>query len=145
MPWEYLDDGVTSDVTFRATGPDLGALFTAAAEATTAAMIADAATTVRPLVAIPLVVTAPAPDLLLLRFLDELIFHKDARGLVLRATDVTVAGDDAAGWTARATLRGEAIDPARHTLAADVKAVTLYGLRVEPTPAGWRAEATLDV
>ena len=145
MPWEFLDDGVTSDVTFRATGPDLDALFTAAAEATTTAMIEEAATTVRPTIEVPVAVTAPALDLLLMRFLDELLFYKDARGLVLRAESVAVRGDDAAGWTAHATLRGEPIDPTRHALAADVKAVTLYGLRVAPAATGWQAEVTLDV
>ena len=145
MPWEFLENGVTSDVTFRASGRDLGEVFTAAAEATATAMIEDAATVVRPTVAIPVAVTAPALDLLLLRFLDELIFHKDARALILRAEDVRIQGDDTGGWSLHAMLRGEPINPTRHALAADVKAVTLYGLRVERSDTEWQAEVTLDV
>ena len=39
----------------------------------------------------------------------------------------------------RAELEGERIDPARHEQVADVKAVTLHGLRVERTEVGWQA------
>jgi SHS2 domain-containing protein len=40
---------------------------------------------------------------------------------------------------------GERIDRQRHVLVADVKAVTLQGLRVEHTGARWEAQVTLDV
>jgi len=145
MPWEYIEDGVTSDVTFRASGRDLAELFTAAAEATASAMVEDAATSVAAVRTVPVTARAPGLDLLLLRFLEEQIFEKDAHGLILRAGDVGVEGNDDEGWRLRATLVGEPIDPARHALAGDVKAVTLYGLRVERDGAVWRAEVTLDV
>ena len=143
MPYEYLEESVTSDVTFRAWGHDLNELFMAAADATTNVMV-QPLDAVRPLRAIPVSVTADALDLLLLRFLEELIYRKDVEGLLLRAADVHVE-HGASGAHATAELRGEPLDPARHDLRADVKAVTLYGLRVEPTPAGWEAEVTLDV
>jgi len=145
MPWRFLDDGVTSDLTIVATGRDLDELFAAAAEAVTTAMIEDAATTIAARVTLAAVVTAPALDLLLVRFLDELVFHKDARGLILSAERVHVEGDEARGFTVRAELAGEPIDPAKHALGADVKAATLYGLRVERGAGGWEAEVTLDV
>jgi SHS2 domain-containing protein len=56
-----------------------------------------------------------------------------------------VDGDDTHGFTARADLAGEPIDPAKHALGADVKAATLYGLRVERRGDEWEAEVTLDV
>ncbi len=145
MPWEYLEDGVTSDVTFRASGGDLAQLFAAAAEATASAMVENAASTVAHVRTVPVAARAPGLDLLLLRFLDELIFEKDAHGLILLADDVRVDGDDVQGWTLEGTLVGEPIDAARHALADDVKAVTLYGLHVERAGAGWRAQVTLDV
>jgi SHS2 domain-containing protein len=143
VPYEYLADGVTSDVTFRATGPDLDALFAAAADATTNLMVRRL-DSIAPAVSIPVTVRADALDLLLLRFLEELVFHKDAERLLLRATDVHVARDDG-GHRACATLLGETIDPAKHELAADVKAVTLHGLLVRHAGTQWRAEVTLDV
>jgi SHS2 domain-containing protein len=44
-----------------------------------------------------------------------------------------------------AEARGEPLDPARHRLLADVKAVTLHRLRVERTVRGWEASVVLDI
>jgi SHS2 domain-containing protein len=49
------------------------------------------------------------------------------------------------GYALQAELVGEPIDPHRHELLADVKAVTLHGLCVERVDSAWRAEVTLDV
>jgi SHS2 domain-containing protein len=143
VPYEYLEDSVTSDITLRAWGQDLDALFTAAADATTNAMV-EALESISPTVTQPAFVTAEELDLLLLRLLEEIIFHKDADGLILRATDVHVEAVNH-GHQVHAQLRGEPIDPHKHELLADVKAVTVYGLRVEQTDAGWQAQVTLDV
>lgn len=143
MPYEYLAEVATSDVAFRATGPDLDALFTAAADATANLMVRSLAS-IAPAVSIPVAVHADALDLLLLRFLEELVFHKDAERLLLRATDVRVEREDR-GYRARATLVGETIDPDRHELQADVKAVTLHGLAVQRVGPEWHANVTLDV
>jgi len=145
MPYEWVEDGVTSDATFRAFGTDLDELFTAAADATTGLMVAEPET-LAPAVTVPVTVTAPSLDLLLLRFLEELVFEKDAHHLLLRATAVRVqaAGSDGEA-RAEALLRGETIDPSKHALATDVKAVTLHGLRVERAGDHWEAQVTLDV
>jgi len=143
MPYEYLEDGVTSDVTFRAWGGDLDELFTAAADATANLMVGSL-DSIEPRVTVPVTMNAEALDLLLMRFLDELVFHKDAARLLLRATAVHVASGDH-GHTVHAELKGETIDPSKHELAADVKAVTLHGLEVTHGTAGWHAHVTLDV
>ncbi len=143
MPYEYLEDSVTSDVTFRAWGRDLDELFTAAADATLNVMVA-ALDTVAPVVTVVASVDAEALDLLLMRLLDELIFHKDAEALLLRAASVHVERRDHM-FHAGGQFRGEKLDPNKHQLVADVKAVTLHGLRVEQTPSGWEAQVTLDV
>lgn len=64
--------------------------------------------------------------------------------MLLRPAVVRAQGGDASGRVS-AELAGEPIDPGRHELVADVKAVTLYDLRVEQTPEGWRARVTLDI
>jgi SHS2 domain-containing protein len=143
MAYEYLEHGVTSDVTFRAWGNDLDALFTAAADATTNVMV-GALDSVAPAVSRPLSLSAEALDLLLMHFLDEIVFYKDAESLFLRASEVHVT-QAADGFHLRAMLKGEAIDPAKHDLAGDVKGVTLHGLRVARSEEGWQAEVTLDV
>ena len=37
------------------------------------------------------------------------------------------------------------MDPKRHELDAEVKAVTYHGLRVEPPAEGWLAEVIVDI
>lgn len=143
MPFTYVEDAVTSDVTFHAWGPTPDALFAAAIDATTAAMVIDLAS-VAARVEREVAVTAAALDLLLVRLLEEVIFLKDTERLLLRAARVHVETEDTPPRAA-ATLVGEPIDAARHALVTDVKAVTYYGLRVERRGAVWHAEVTLDV
>ena len=141
MPYEFLDDGVTSDVTFHAWGGSLEELFAAAADATLEVMVRPVES-VRALETRSVSVEADELDLLLKRFLDELVYRKDVEELLLRATEVHV---DVAHGRVQAVLAGERIDPERHQLVADVKGVTLHDLRVERTEAGWDARVTLDV
>ena len=141
MPYEFVDDGVTSDVTFHAWAEGLDQLFVAAADATLNVMV-RALDSVRAVETRTASLEADALDLLLRRFLDELIYRKDVEELLLRATRVAV---DAAQPRLDAVLAGERIDPERHELLADVKAVTFHDLRVERTATGWDAHVTLDV
>lgn len=143
MPFEYLEEAVTSDVTFHAWAASLDDLFAAAVDATTRVMVEDLAT-VRPVERRPVAVHADALDLLLLRLLDEIVFLKDTESLLLRADRVHV-DLDRRPFSADAMLAGEPIDRVRHELLADVKAVTLYGLRIERLGAAWHAHVTLDV
>ncbi|MBX3026132.1 archease [bacterium] len=142
MPFAWLEDAVTSDVTFRAWGPTLDAVFAAAVEATTAAMVADLGS-VRAVERRSVALAAASLDLLLVRLLDEVIFLKDTASLLLRPERVTV--DAGASPRLAAVLVGEVIDPTRHALITDVKAVTWYGLRVERIGDAWEAQVTLDV
>jgi SHS2 domain-containing protein len=143
MPYEFLEDSVTSDVTFRAWGARLADAFVAAAEATTNVMVGSLEA-IRPRVRVPVAVRAESLDLLLFRFLGEIVFRKDAAGLLLRPEHLRIEERDGQyGLTGE--LCGEALDPARHELLADVKAVTLHGLRVSRVAAGWEVQVTLDV
>jgi SHS2 domain-containing protein len=91
----------------------------------------------------PLALAEPDLELLLLRFLNELVFLRDARGLLLRARELHIETNGEARLAGE--LRGEPIDRARHHLETDVKAATAHGLRVERAGRGWRASVTLDV
>jgi SHS2 domain-containing protein len=83
-------------------------------------------------------------DLLLLQFLQEFVYYKDAEQLFLRVQELTISRD-AAGFTLQGRAAGERIDPAKHELEADVKGVTLHRLQVVPTAEGWEATVVLDV
>ena len=73
------------------------------------------------------------------------MYFKDAEGLLLRVPEVRISGGDGGAFVLEAEARGEPLDPARHRLQVDVKAVTLHRLRVERTERGWEAFVVLDV
>jgi SHS2 domain-containing protein len=136
-------EGATSDLAFVATGATRADVFHAAAEALCAATV-ERPDDVAPKVVRTLALRDDDVELLLLAFLNELIYLRDAEGLVLRPLRVSWrdAGD---GFELRAELAGEPLDRARHALASEVKAATAHGLAVRPTPEGWQAQVTLDI
>ena len=89
-------------------------------------------------------VSHAALDLLLYRFLQELIYLKDAKGLFLRPDSITVRQVDAE-WVIETSLVGEKLDPARHRSSVDVKAATFNELQLEKRGAGWYARFVLDI
>ena len=140
--FEFVE-GATSDVSFEARGETLPALFAAAADALLAATLANPEA-VAAKHAEPIALSEPDLELLLLRFLNELVFLRDARGLLLRPRRLAIEAPGEAHL--HGELAGEPIDRARHRLEGDVKAATAHGLAVVREPGGgWRATVTLDV
>jgi SHS2 domain-containing protein len=143
MPYRYLEDIAIADVAFEASGKTLEELFAAAADALTNVMVEELET-IRGRVTMEVALEREEEDLLLFDFLNELVFQKDARRLLLRVASLAVNHQDGL-FSLRALLSGEVIDPARHRLNVDVKAVTLHLFRVEETEAGWKATVVLDI
>jgi SHS2 domain-containing protein len=140
--FEFVDR-VTSDLAFVARGSCLEDVFAASAEALLAATVEDPGT-VEAREHRALSLEEPAIDLLLLRFLNELIYWRDAEQLLLRPESLRITRNGAARLEAR--LAGERIDRRRHCLEGEVKAATAHGLRVRTGgQGGWEAEVTLDV
>mgnify|MGYP001086397226 CR=1 FL=1 len=137
-------EGLTrADLAFRAEEAELEELFRTAWRATLRVMLPDPST-LRPEVERSIRLSNAALDLLLFDFLNELLYIKDAEGLLLDLGRLRVGGA-AGGYLLEAEACGQAADPARHELGADVKAVTLHRLAVERTPRGWQATVVLDV
>jgi len=145
--FEFLD-AVTSDVAFAARGRSLESAFAAAAEALLATTT-ESPEAVRPRTRVEVRLAAPDLELLLLAFLNELVYRRDAEDLLLRVESLGVSQNPEAGseerWQLEAVLAGEALDPERHGRLCDVKACTVHGLRVAQHAAGWEVRATLDV
>jgi SHS2 domain-containing protein len=143
MPYRFLEDIAIADVAFEASGKSREELFVAAADALMNVMVADL-TTIRTVEKVEFRLENEALDMLLFNFLGELIFYKDARLLLLRVTSVRFSRSGAL-FVLNAGTYGELLDPARHPLIVDVKAVTLHRFKVEKTEDGWRAEVVLDI
>jgi SHS2 domain-containing protein len=139
-----LLEGLTrADVAFRAEEKDLEELFRTAWRATLELMLPDPSR-LRARERRRIRLANPAVDLLLFDFLGELLYYKDAAGLLLDLESLAVR-EGPSGYSLEAEAAGEAPDPARHALGVDVKAVTLHQLAVERSPGGWQATVVVDV
>ena len=76
----------------------------------------------------------------------EQLFVDAARGLfsMVVADLETVRATEERQWTL-ATALGESVDPARHALEHEVKAITYHALRVERLGDEWLAEVIVDI
>ena len=141
MPFEYRGDIGHSDVAFDASGKTMEEVFQEAAKATLQVMVEDISS-VKQVEKVEVRLDEDSSEMLLFDFLNELIFYKDAKRLLLLPTAVKISNE---GRHLEATLQGEQIDPSRHPLDTDVKAVTMLRFALEQVPEGWRATVVLDV
>ena len=82
----------------------------------------------------------PQPELLLLDWLDELLYRFEVHRRVYAAFEVHL--DDSG---LRGIARGEPLDPRRHSLQHEVKAITYHELRVWEEGGRWRARVIVDI
>jgi SHS2 domain-containing protein len=143
MPHHYLEEIGTADIAFEATGCDLPELFAAAADATMNVMI-DNLDAIESRETRQIELSSDKIDMLLFDFLQELIYFKDARRLLLRARETQIDHKDEE-YLLKAKVAGEQLDDTRHQQRADVKAVTLHGFSVQKHDSGWRARVLLDI
>jgi protein archease len=129
----------TADVGIHAWGPTEATVFEQAALALFS-LLCDPAT-VEPREAVGLEAEAPMHDLLLVAWLNELLYRFEADGLVFHSFAIDVLG----ARTLSGTAFGEPLDLARHAAHAGVKAVTYHGLALRRTGKAWEATVVLDV
>ena len=132
----------TADVLFEAEGKSLDELFEAAGLATeeTQVDLKDVKQKIKKEVSLE----KDNVEMLLFDFLQELIFLKDAELLLFSKIKVDVK-EEKSIYRLKAQLVGEKIDPKKHNLKVDVKAVTLHRFEVKKTKTGWFARVILDI
>jgi len=143
VPFRFVDEITTSDVAFEAWGGTLAELFIAAAAALLVTMAAAPEQVLRREEFV-FRLEHEELDLLLLLFLQELVFYKDARKLLLHAVRVEIEEREGL-FHLEAQVSGEQIDAGRHCLLVDVKAVTLHRLQLQFENGLWKAVVVLDV
>ena len=129
----------TADVGLRARAADLEELFEDAARALFSVIVVNL-DAVRPVQEITVRVEGRDHEDLLHDWLAELLYTFDTRHLLLSDFEVELDSDGL-----RAIARGEPIDPKRHELDAEVKAITYHGLKVDEDRDGWLAEVIVDL
>jgi SHS2 domain-containing protein len=145
----------TADIAVRLTAPSVAGLFEAAAAAFTEAVTNRG--TVRAAASREIQLVAPELDLLLVDWLNELLFLFETEDLlVARATvDVVEVDDvvdvvdvvdvDEAAVSLRATVWGERRDASRHWVKVLVKGATYHGLAIERAGEGYVATVIFDI
>jgi SHS2 domain-containing protein len=140
--FRFLDDIAVADVAFEAEGDSVEELFRAATEALLE-MLADPLTVA---VTWERQIEHVCGDLdeLLFEWLSDLVYWKDAAGVVFHDADLSVI-QKSATWTLAAVLRGAPVDQATQTLHNDVKGVTKHLYEVKQQGMHWYARVVVDV
>ena len=140
MSIEPLDH--TADIGFELEAGSLDELFASAAVAFTSA-ITDAAA-VRPAESRRVRLTADDRELLLVEWLEELLYRLDAELMLFSRAEVAI--DEGAGsLVLEATLHGEPFNPEKHPQKVAVKGITYHGLEVRRDGERWRARVIFDI
>jgi len=134
--YELIDH--TADVGIRVTAATPDALFETAALALTELMTDPA--TVEPRLERTMELKEESLDLLLVCWLQEILYLMDTEGLVFSVFEVQIEGA-----ALQAILRGEPFNPEVHPRKSDVKAVTYHRLEVATHGDGWEARVILDM
>ncbi len=129
----------TADLGLRVRAADLNTLFAEAAECLFSAVLEDVGA-VRPTQPVTVELAGMNREFLLFDWLRDLLLKCDEDHLVFGKFEVRVRDDGLTG-----TAWGEPLDPARHMLAHEVKAITYHELKVVPDGDGWLAEVIVDI
>ncbi|MGF1612982.1 MAG: archease [Gammaproteobacteria bacterium] len=135
--WEHYHHG--ADIGVRGIGTTPAAAFEQAAVALAA--VVTEPTQVRPTVRVDIECEAPDNELLLVDWLNGLVYEMAIRRMLFSRFDVVIDGAQlhGQGW-------GEPVDVDRHELAVEVKGATYTSVKVERGPDGlWVAQCVVDV
>ena len=135
--WELLPHG--ADIGVRGIGASKAAAFEQAAVALTAVITDPKSVAAKEVVT--LACTAPDDEILLVEWLNALIYEMATRQMLFSRFEVMISGH-----TLHGKAWGEAVDPDRHDLAVEVKGATCTDLLVQQTDSGlWHAQCVVDV
>ncbi|MBI2508080.1 archease [Candidatus Woesearchaeota archaeon] len=139
MKYKFLEH--TADVMFEAYGRDLDEVFANAALAVFEVQcdLKKVGSEIKNKIKLK---NENAEDLLL-AFLEELVYLKDAKYLLFSKFKVAVKKRN--GFELEAVAFGEKINPEKHGLKTDVKAITLHEFFLKKIKNGWKCRVLLDI
>jgi SHS2 domain-containing protein len=135
--WEHFAHG--SDIGVRGFGASVEQAFEQAALALSA-VVADVST-IAPSETVEVHCTAPDLELLLVSWLNAIVYEMAVRRMVFSIFRVVISGSSLTG-----SLSGEKVDAEAHDVAVEVKGATVTALTVAHHPGGeWIAQCVVDV
>jgi len=141
--FRFLPDIATADIAFEAYGKDYGELFESVGLALETTMVS--LDSLKSLKTQSIKLSNKSLENLLLSFLEELVFLKDAEQMLFNQIKCEVKKSGKL-YVVNCKLSGEKIDPKKHKLGVDVKAVTkhLFSLK-KLSSASFVCRVVLDV
>jgi SHS2 domain-containing protein len=144
MAWtfRFLEEIALADIAFEAAGDSVEEVFRGA----TQALIESMANPATVLGVWERAIEQSDVDLSVLLFdwLSEVVYWKDAEGVVFREAPLTLAREGEI-WLLRARLIGAPVDRQTQELHADVKGVTKHLYEFTQTDSCWKVRVVLDV
>jgi SHS2 domain-containing protein len=144
MAWtfRFLEDIALADIAFEAEGESVEEVFRGATQALLESMANP--TTVTEGWERTIERNDVDPSVLLFDWLSEVVYWKDAAGVVYRAAPLTLTREGDV-WLLRARLIGAPVDQQTQELHADVKGVTKHLYRMSQETGRWKALVVLDI
>jgi SHS2 domain-containing protein len=144
MAWmfRFLEDIALADIGFEADGESIEEVFRGATQALLETMANPATVSKGWERAIER--SDVDSSALLFDWLSEVVYWKDAAGVVFREAPLTLTRDGDV-WQLRARLTGAPVDQQTQELHADVKGVTKHLYELKQTGSRWRVRVVLDV
>ena len=140
MGFKILENIVSGDFAFEASGETLEDLFASCAEACFSAMAE--LSKIEPKIDYSINISADSLDDLLVDFLSELIYLKDAEKIFFSRFDIRIDNDNI---SLNAVAQGERIDYNKHDIKVDVKAATYHNLEIKRVEKGFKVKVILDL
>lgn len=141
--FRFLEKAVTADVAFEAFGKNLNEVFANSALATMETMVDT--DTVSPRMQKAIKLQNKEIGSLLIDFLNELVYYKDAEQIIISKFEVDIKKKDNDVYVLTAKIAGELIDYKKHQLRADVKAATHHMFELKQHGKEWTARVVLDI
>jgi len=140
--FRFLEDVALADIAFEAEGDSIEDLFQGATRALLETM-ADPQTVGASWKRRIVKIDASLDDLLV-EWLSEIVYWKDAAGVVFNEAPLTLT-HERGQWKLEASLIGAPVDHALQTLRNDVKGITRHLYRVVQEGTLWKATVVVDV
>jgi SHS2 domain-containing protein len=144
MAWtiRFLEEIALADIAFEVEGESVEEVFRGATQALLESMANP--TTVSREWERAIERTDVDPSALLFDWLSEVVYWKDAAGVVFREAPLTLTREGEV-WLLRARLIGAPVDLQTQELHADVKGVTKHLYELKQTGGCWKVNVVLDV
>ena len=140
--FRFLEDVAIADIAFEAYGKDYSGLFENAANAIFELTVD--LKTLKPKIKKEVKLENSKIDLLLYDFLSEILYIKDADGLIFCRCKIDIKGKNGK-YILDAAFEGDKINPKTQTLENDIKAITMHMFKVEKTKNGVKAVVVVDI